>query len=299
MTVADGSEDRMVCAEGGSRARACRIVAAPSFQNFITGVILLNAITLGLETSSEAMAAAGGLLHTLDRLALAIFVVELALKLFAWRLRFFRDGWNVFDLSIVGIALVPAAGALSVLRALRILRILRLLSVVPSMRRVVSSLLGALPGMGSIMAVLFLVYYVSGVLATKLYGDSFPEWFGTIGASMYSLFQIMTLESWSMGIVRPVMEVYPYAWVFFLPFIVLTSFMVLNLFIAIIVGSMQALHDAEMAKATEAREAAAHRERADIEARAHAERKETAEIVRSMHNEVRELRKLLESRQDA
>ncbi len=295
MTAADGSEHGRACADGGLRAHACRIVTAVSFQNFITGVILVNAITLGLETSNEAMAAAGGLLHALDRIALAIFVVELALKLFAWRLRFFRDGWNVFDLLIVGIALVPAAGALSVLRALRILRILRLLSVVPSMRRVVSSLLGALPGMGSIIAVLFLVYYVSGVLATKLYGDSFPDWFGTIGASMYTLFQIMTLESWSMGIVRPVMEVHPYAWVFFLPFIVLTSFMVLNLFIAIIVGSMQALHDAEMAKATEAREAAAHRERAEIEARAHAERKETAELVRSMHNELRELRKLLES----
>jgi len=280
----------------GLRARVAALVERPLFQHFVTAVILVNAVTLGLETSATAMAAAGPLLIALDRIALSIFVVELALKLFAQRARFFRDGWNIFDFIIVGIALVPAAGPFSVLRALRILRVLRLLSVVPSLRKVIASLIGALPGMGSIIAVLFLVFYVGAVLTTKLFGASFPDWFGTIGGSMYSLFQIMTLESWSMGIVRPVMEVYPYAWIFFVPFIVMTSFMVLNLFIAIIVNSMQALHEEEHNRAQDERERLAREERAAIEKRAHAEREATLEGVRALRAELSELRALMEAR---
>lgn len=245
---------------------AQRLVEAPVFQRFIIAVILVNAITLGLETSAAVMATAGPLLLVLDKIALSIFVAELGLKLWVYRARFFRDGWNIFDFSIVAISIAPLVGMtwggnLSVLRALRILRVLRLLSVVPQMRAVIQALFGALPGMGAIIAVLGLVYYVSAVLATKLFGQSFPDWFGSIGESMYTLFQIMTLESWSMGIVRPVMEVYPYAWVFFVPFIVLVTFAVLNLFIAIIVNSMQALHDADTKAEAEERERKAHEER--------------------------------------
>lgn len=278
------------------RSALAALVEAPLFQHFITAVILVNAVTLGLETSKVAMEAAGPLLVALDRIALAIFVVELSLKLAAWRLRFFRDGWNLFDLAVVAIALVPAAGPLSVLRALRILRVLRLLSVVPSMRKVVTALFGALPGMGSIIAVLLLVFYVGAVLSTKLFGDAFPDWFGTIGGSMYSLFQIMTLESWSMGIVRPVMDAYPYAWAFFVPFIILTSFMVLNLFIAIIVNSMQAMHEEEHNRAQDERDMRAREERVEIERRAHEERQATAEDVRAMRVELAEMKRLLEER---
>ncbi|MEQ9627323.1 MAG: ion transporter, partial [Roseitalea porphyridii] len=148
---------------------------------------------------------------------------------------------------VVGIALVPAAGEFSVLRALRVLRVLRLISVIPQMRAVVGALLTALPGMGSVIAVLAIAYYVAAVIATKLYGASFPQWFGSIGSSMYSLFQIMTLESWSMGIVRPVMDAFPWAWAFFIPFIAATTFTVLNLFIGVVVSAMQAEHDAEAA----------------------------------------------------
>ncbi|MEM7615993.1 MAG: ion transporter, partial [Pseudomonadota bacterium] len=133
----------------------------------------------------------------------------------------------------------------SVLRAFRILRVLRLISAVPAMRRVVAGLLEALPGMGSIMFLLLMIFYVFAVISTKLFGDSFPEWFGTIAASSYTLFQVMTLESWSMGIVRPVMEVYPLAWLLFLPFIIATAFTVLNLFIGVIVDAMQSEHEAE------------------------------------------------------
>jgi len=217
------------------------VVESRAFSTAITAVIIINAISLGLETSPRAMASFGPWLHAIDTAALWIFTLELGLKLTAWRSRFFRDGWNLFDLAIVAIAWLPASGPLAVLRALRIMRILRLISIVPQMRTVVGALLRSLPGMGSIVAVLLLVYYVAAVMATNLFGAEFPDWFGSIGASMFSLFQIMTLESWSMGIVRPVMEVYPQAWLFFVPFIVVTSFTVLNLFIALIVNSMQTL----------------------------------------------------------
>lgn len=243
------------------RRRADALVERPAFGLFITIVIAVNAVTLGLETSPAAMNAAGGLLVVIDRVALAIFVVEILLKLIAKGPRFFRSGWNVFDFVIVAIALMPASGALSVLRALRILRALRLLSIVPQLRFVVGALFSALPGMGAIIAVLLIVFYVAAVIATKLFAPAFPDWFGSVGASMYTLFQIMTLESWSMGIVRPVMETYPWAWIFFVPFIIVTSFAVLNLFIALIVNSMQKIHDAETREEIEKVEAVAHGER--------------------------------------
>ncbi|WP_416898956.1 MAG: ion transporter [Minwuia sp.] len=240
-----------------TRGRVRTLVENPTFERAILVIICLNAVTLGLETSPSAMAAAGPLILFLDGAALTVFVVEIALKLFAYGRGFFRNGWNLFDLAVVGIALVPSEGGLSVLRALRILRALRLVSGIPSMRKVVQGLFKAIPGMGSIIALLVLVFYICAVIATKLFKNDFPEWFGDLGASAYSLFQIMTLESWSMGIVRPVMEQYPYAWIFFVTFILLTSFTVLNLFIAVIVNAMQSQHEAELREA----ESTAHDER--------------------------------------
>lgn len=215
------------------------------FQNFITVVIIINAVTLGLETSDYIMNNIGSLLVFIDQLALKIFILEILLKLYVYRLSFFKQGWNIFDFIIVGIALFPNSGALSVLRALRILRVLRLFSIVPKLRSVINALLDAIPGMFSIIGVLLLVFYVASVLSTKLFGVVFPDWFGSIGKSMYSLFQIMTLESWSMGIVRPVLQKFPAAWLFFIPFIIITSFTVLNLFIAILVSATQSQHEAE------------------------------------------------------
>ena len=236
------------------------IVESHGFSLAVTIVIAINAVTLGLETWPLAMQTAGPLLLALDRAALWFFTVEIGLKLWLYRGRFFRDAWNIFDFVIVAIAWVPTAGPLSVLRALRIIRALRLLSIVPQMRTVIGALFRALPGMGSVIAVLGLVFYVAAVMATKLFGADFPAWFGSVGASMYSLFQIMTLESWSMGIVRPVMEQYPYAWLFFVPFIIVTSFAVLNLFIALIVNSMQSMQ-AETNENVRAQALAAHDER--------------------------------------
>jgi voltage-gated sodium channel len=221
------------------RERVRTFVEHARTQQVIIALILVNAAILGLETSDGVMAAIGPTLIALDRALLAVFVVEIALRLYAHRGAFFRDPWSVFDFAVVAIALIPASGPFAVLRALRVLRVLRLLTMVPSMRRVVGALLAAIPGLGSIAAVLLIIYYVFGVIATKLFADAFPQWFGTLGESLYTLFQVMTLESWSMGIARPVMEQYPYAWAFFVPFILVATFTMLNLFIAIIVNAMQ------------------------------------------------------------
>ncbi len=236
------------------------ILDNPRTEWFITGVIVFNAITLGLETSKAAMDAYGPVLLAIDAIVLAIFVVELSARIFVHRLAFFKDPWSLFDFFVVAIALIPSTGNLSVLRALRILRVMRLITVVPSLRRVVGGLIAALPGMGSIVALLALIYYVFAVMATKLFAASFPEWFGNIGASAYSLFQIMTLESWSMGIVRPVMEKYPYAWAFFVPFIIVTTFAVLNLFIGVVVSAMQSEHEKVVSEEREAERDMLHQE---------------------------------------
>ncbi|PZX15798.1 voltage-gated sodium channel [Palleronia aestuarii] len=234
------------------RDRIGATVETRSFRNAITTVIVINAIILGMETSQTLMEEAGPLIVALDWVCLAIFVAEIALKLVAQGPRFFRDGWNVFDFVVVGIALVPAAHGLSVLRALRVIRILRVVTVIPSLRRVVEGFLYALPGMGSVFLLMALIFYIASVMATKLFGASFPDWFGDLALSAYSLFQIMTLESWSMGIVRPVMEIYPYAWAFFVPFIMITTFAVVNLIVGLVVNSMQTAHEEESVAATDA-----------------------------------------------
>lgn len=238
-----------------------QFIETKRFQHFITFVIVLNAIALGLETSTSVMALYGAALKIVDKLTLAIFVVEIVIRIGVYRGRFFTDAWNIFDFAVVAIALIPASGPFAVVRVLRVLRALRLVSVVPSMRAVVSALLGSLPGMGAIVALLMLIFYVSAVMATNLFASAFPQWFGSLGKSFYTLFQIMTLESWSMGIVRPVMEVYPYAWVFFVPFILIATFTMLNLFIAVVVNAMQTRHEEEQGKTDRQAIADAHRER--------------------------------------
>lgn len=233
------------------RAALSEFLDRPVVGNIIMGVILFNAAILGLETSPDVMASAGGLITALDQICLGIFVVEICAKLFARGPAFFRSPWNWFDALIIGISLSPAGAGLSVLRALRILRLLRVVSVVPSLRRVVEAFILALPGMASVFLLTGIIFYIGAVIATKLYGPTFPEWFGTLGGSLYSLFQVMTLESWSMGIVRPVMEQHPMAWLFFVPFILVTAFAVMNLVVGLIVNSMQDAHAEETNAATD------------------------------------------------
>ena len=241
-----------------------RIVEDPRTDRFVMGLIVLNAITLGIETSHTVMDRWGWLLDTIDRVVIAVFVLELAARLIVQRGAFFRDGWNIFDFIVVGIALAPATEAFSVLRALRVLRLLRLVTAVPTLRRVVGGLIASLPGMGSIFLLILLVYYVFAVMAVNLYGEEFPELFGTLPRSLFTLFTIMTLEGWVDGVVRPVMEKYPYSWLFFIPFIIGTTFTILNLFIGIIVNAMQSEVEKETAAEIAAEREIVHGETAPL-----------------------------------
>ncbi|MFQ6551013.1 ion transporter [Aestuariibius insulae] len=231
------------------RARIDAFLDRADVQNAIIAIIIFNAILLGMETSPTIMGAAGELIFTLDRICLGIFTLEILAKIYARGFKFFRSGWNLFDFFIVGISLLPLAEGISVLRAMRILRLLRVISVAPRLRRVIEGFLTALPGMASVFLLMAMIFYIGAVMSTKLFGPTFPEWFGTLGLSAYSLFQIMTLESWSMGIVRPIMEIHPAAWAFFVPFIMVTTFTVVNLIVGLIVNSMQdAHHEEDMVK---------------------------------------------------
>ncbi|MBK1702578.1 ion transporter [Thiococcus pfennigii] len=248
-------------------------------QRFIVGLILLNAAVLGLETSQDAMERWGDWLKVLDRAILAVFVAEIGLKLYGRGWAFFRSGWNVFDFLVVGIGLLPASGPLSVLRALRLLRVL---SMVPRLRFIVEALLRSIPGISSIALLMLILFYVAAVMATGFFGERFPDWFGTLGASMYTLFQVMTLESWSMGIARPVMAELPFAWVFFVPFILIATFTILNLFIAIIVNTMQNLYEREQ-----------EHEVAAIEEVVQRDHDQVADELRALRAEVAALREAL------
>jgi voltage-gated sodium channel len=243
------------------RDKVRRVVESKRFQRAIMAVIVVNAVTLGLETIPTLSDGTLSVLHTLDMIALTVFVVELLAKFYVYRLGFFRNAWNVFDLVVVGVALVPAAGGFSVLRALRVLRVLRLISGIESMRRVVATLLAAIPGAASIVGLLALVVYVSAVMATTLFGPKVPQHFGDLGASLWTLFQTLTGEAWP-DIADDVMAQYPMAWIFFLIFILISTFVVLNLFLAVIVGAMESVKDAEEAEM----EAALEETEADIKA---------------------------------
>ena len=264
------------------RLRLGAFLASARVQQFIIGLIVINAVLMGLETSPTLMAQYGSTLLAFDRAILVVFVLEIALRLYVHRAAFFRDPWSLFDFAVVGIALIPASGPFAVLRALRVLRVLRMLTMVPSMRRVVGALLSAIPGLSSIALVLLLVFYVFAVIATHLFGADFPDWFGHLGRSLYTLFQIMTLESWSMGIARPVMEVAPFAWIFFIIFILFATFTMLNLFIAIIVNAMQTFNEGEHQSTVEAVEQVGQ----SIEHQLHAE-------VQLLRQEIGELKGLL------
>ena len=269
-------------APAGWRGRLATALEAPRVQTALIALILINAIALGLETFPAATQAWGAGLHALDQAILAVFVIEIALRLVAHRLAFFRDPWSVFDFVVVGIALMPASGPFAVLRALRVLRVMRLISLVPSMRRVAGGLIAAIPSLGAVIGLIVVIVYVSAVIATKLFGERFPDWFGTLGESAFTLFQIMTLESWSMGIVRPVMEAFPYAWIFFVSYILISTFTMLNLFIAVVVNAMQAEHAREI----EAAQGQAASAMAAPEPALHAE-------LRALREELRALRAAL------
>ncbi len=221
------------------RDRLTTFLDAPPFQTAIIVLILINAVVFGLEAIPPVVEQAGPLLALLDGVILWVFVIEIVVRLGIFGpVRFFRDPWSVFDFLVIGVALLPASGSLSALRALRVLRVLRLVSVMPSLRAVVDALLRALPSMASVAALLALVLYVGAVIATKLFGATYPERFGDLGNSLLTMFQILTLEGWP-DIMREVLTTHPWAWLFFVPFVLIATFAILNLVVAVIVESMQ------------------------------------------------------------
>lgn len=231
-----------------SNSRMEEIIESLFFRNFITGLIIANAVVLGILTYSRQLdVGLVNLLEGFDRAVTIIFAIEILLKLCVYRLRFFKLGWNWFDFIVIGLAIAPGAHGFAVLRAMRVLRVLRLLHIVPMMRRITEALLKALPGMGAIVAVLTLLTYVGAVMATNMFGNTENEdvlqLFGDLPSSAYSLFQVMTMDGWRFEVVQKVVDDgHPYAPFFFLVFIFIASFAVLNLFIALIVDALAANH---------------------------------------------------------
>jgi len=279
------------------RAHVRSLVDAAWFKRLIIILILLNGVTLGLETWPQVLAEHGRPLHALDRTLLWIFVAEIGLRLYAYRRDFFRDPWNLFDLVVIGIALLPATGPFSVLRVLRVLRLLRLLSAIPSLRMVVTGLFRALPGMASISLLLALLLYIAGVVATKLFQQSSPQYFGDLWTSLFTLFQIMTGDGWST-IALDVMDHQPYAWTFFIVYILVSTFIALNLFIAVAVEALE--HGSERTHGEDGADREGPRPTEDPAEPAPARAADDAVLaeLRALRGEVAELRRALPLRDE-
>lgn len=213
-----------------------KIVKSTYFYKFVLTSIILNAIIIGIDLSLPKGNSYHGTLFFYDKVFSYLFLIELVLRVFTYRFSFFKSGWNIFDfIIIVSSSLILESEVFFVFRAFRIIEVLRLISIIPKMRMVSQALFKTLPSMIGICILLFNLYYIYAIIVTYLYGDEFPQWFGSIGESFYTLFQIMTFESWSMGIVRPVMEIHPQAWIIFVSFLLIASYIILNIAIGVIV----------------------------------------------------------------
>ena len=243
--------------------KAKKFVESHLFQNFILGVIILNAAIMGILTAQHLPAGVQQALTILDTACLWIFIAELLIKLVVYRLPFFQSGWNLFDLAVVILSLFSEFSFFSVFRIFRIFRVIRSLKAFKSLRsfrlvsglknlRIIVEAIGrSIPGICWSGILLLLVYYIFSIMGTTLFGPQFPEWFGSIGKSFYTLFQVMTLENWSMGISRPVMEVFSWAWVYFVPFVLCTSFLIMNVVVGIVVNAISEVSESQAAQADE------------------------------------------------
>lgn len=214
--------------------------------NFILFIIILNSILLGFMTDTAIMVKYGNIFHEACNICVYIFTIELFIKLYVYGKSFFKDGWNNFDFFIVAISWVPTGGAFSsfrVFRILRALRALRLVTQLEKLRIIVQAIIASIPNVGWASVLLLVIFYIFSIMGTTLFAAEFPDWFGSIGKSMYTLFQVMTLESWSMGISRPVMEVFPFAWTYFVPFILVSSFIVMNVIVGVVVNAIGEISD--------------------------------------------------------
>lgn len=267
--------------------KAKKFVEGHLFQNFILAVIVLNAAIMGILTAQHLPAGIRQVLTILDTACLWIFIAELLIKFVIYRLQFFRNGWNLFDLTVVILSLFSEFSFFSVFRIFRIFRVLRSLKALKSLRafRMVSSLKNlriivdaigsSIPGICWSGMLLLLVYYIFSIMGTTLFGPQFPDWFGSIGKSFYTLFQVMTLESWSMGISRPVMEVFSWAWLYFVPFVLCTSFLIMNVVVGIVVNAISEVSESQ---ATEERETSEEDVQAQLRRELASLRKQLAQV---------------------
>jgi len=283
-------------------------VESAPFQNAILIVILINSIIMGLQTSEKICGAIGPVLTVLDNICLGIFILELLLKIVAYGFRFFTDGWNWFDLIVVVCSLVSGLSFLKVLRVFRIFRVFRtfkalkgirafrLVSRLDKLRLVFEAIRKSIPGISWSGALLLIIYYIFALIGTTLFGIAFPDWFGSIGKSLYTLFQVMTLESWSMGISRPVMDVFPWAWVYFVPFVLISSFVIMNVVVGIVVNSISEVQmELSKEKAERMNEKSAKKEGLEIsESSENADKTEQIkEQLSALKEQISELEKLL------
>jgi voltage-gated sodium channel len=216
------------------KAKIAKLINSRWFQTGVLVLIIVNALILGAETFSGIEEKAGVALMVMDRLIVYAFVAEISLRMFAEAGSYFKKGWNVFDFLVVLVSLIAATSGLAALRAFRVLRVLRVITVIPRMRIVVSALLDSIPGIASVGVVIALIVYVFAVIAANLYGGAHPDLFGDVFTAMYTLFQVMTLEGWP-DIAARVAETHPQSWIFFLTFVMIATFTMLNLFVAIVV----------------------------------------------------------------
>lgn len=220
-----------------------RVTSSKIFKNTIVLIILINSIVLGLITSDAIYAKFGKILEFILSTCVAIFTVEILLRIIAKGWRFFLNGWNIFDFVLVSIALMPETGAAITFRVFRVMRALRMVSSFKKLRHIVSAILVSAPHVFWAAVLLMIIFYIFGIMGQNLFHEEFPQWFGTLGETVYTLFQVTTLESWSMGIARPVMKVFPWAWMYFVPFVMISSYIVLNVVVGVVVNATSDLSD--------------------------------------------------------
>lgn len=224
------------------KAFAARTVDARWFEPFMIGLIVFNAILIGLETSKDVVARYDGWLSAGNDIILGVFIVEALLKIIAVAPRFrlyFANGWNLFDFSIIVLSFVPATGEFAlVARLFRILRVLRLISAVPQLRLIVATLVRSIPSMGHVILLMSVIFYIYAITGFHLFEKNDPEHWGTLGASLLTLFQMVTLEGW-VDVMDAAMDAQPWAWIYFVTFIMVGTFVVLNLFIAVVINNLE------------------------------------------------------------
>ncbi|MBL1353017.1 MAG: ion transporter [Zetaproteobacteria bacterium] len=218
-----------------------QLVAWKGFERFIISLILVNGVLVGIATSESLSTTYGAWMNLANNIIISVFVCEAALKITAvaprWK-NYFGDGWNIFDFSIVVLSLLPATGELAlVARMARLLRVLRLISTLPELRLIVNTLLRSLPGMGNIMLLMSVVFYIYGVAGQQFFHEIDPEHWGNLGISLLTLFRIVTLEDWT-DLMYTAMAAYPYSWVFFVSFVIVGTFVIINLFIAVVIDNL-------------------------------------------------------------